>query len=111
MSIEQGDIIDARSISNNLKEVHLFLFDHLSWDNVNDEHLFMLQKKINTYLAYIENGQIYQDNPEYKNKSITINIIAKYPLPENDVVRKFYEKVKSIVQWAGFDLKFEYKKE
>lgn len=109
MSIDQPKVIDARSLDKDLKEVHLFIFDHLDWNNVNDEHLFKLQEKINTYLAYIESGEIYENDPIYKGKSIVIHVIAKYTLPSNDLVKRFYEKATSIVQWAGFDLQFEHR--
>ena len=107
MSIDQEKVIDARAVDEKANEVNLFIFDHYSWEDPKSEHPFKLQDKLNTYLAYIESGEIYTNNPEYKEKPVVIKVLGKYPLSEFG--EKFYEKATTIIQWAGFDLKFEYK--
>lgn len=105
MSIDQQKVIDAIAIDERTGELILFIFDHYAWGDLKSDHPLKLQEKINTYLSYIESGEIYDNNPDYKGKSIIIKIIGKYPL--NDFGEKFFEKAKSIVQWAGFDIRFE----
>jgi len=95
------------SVDQKENEVILHITDHHSWEDPKSDHPFILQDKINSYLSYIESGEIYENNPEYKGKSIVIKVIGKYPLSEFG--EKFYEKATSIVQWAGFDLRFEHK--
>jgi len=59
MSIEQADKIDFVNIEDKTGDVLLSISDHLSWDEGEGEHLLMLQAKLNTYLAFIEGGQMY----------------------------------------------------
>ena len=68
-----------------------------------------MQEKINDYLTAIENGEVLEKYPDAKGRKIVIRVITKYPIPNTEIVQKFCEKAKSIVQWAGFDLKFEHK--
>ncbi len=107
MSIDQEKVIDARVLDKDSNEVILFIFDHYSWDDPKSNHPFLLQDKINTYLAYIESEEIYKNDPEYKEKQVVIKVIGKYPLSEFG--ETFYEKAKTKIQWAGFDLRFEHK--
>ena len=58
MSVEQADVIDFVSIDEE-DNVVLTISDHLEWDMEN-EHLLILQDKINAYLSSIESGDIYE---------------------------------------------------
>ena len=109
MSIDQEKVLDIVAVDDEKNEVNLFITDHLPWNELINEHIFKLQEKINIYLAAIESGELIEKYPLAKGKKAVIKVIGKYPLPENDLVRRFYERSTSIVQWAGFDLKFEYK--
>ncbi len=106
MSVDQKKVIDAISIDEKSNEVLLFIFDHHTWDDPKSDHALILQDKINDYLSYVESGEIYENNPQYKNKPLVIIVKGKYPLSEFG--KSFYEKATSIVQWAGFDLRFEH---
>ena len=55
MSVENSQVIDAISI-NPQDVVVLTISDHLEWDEEN-EHLLLLQNKINAYLGVIESGE------------------------------------------------------
>lgn len=65
----------------------------------------MLQEKINSYLAFLESGEIYETHPKAHGKKIEIKVIGKYALPDD--ARGFYERARSIVSGAGFLLSFE----
>lgn len=41
-------------------------------------HLF--EEKINTHLAFIESGQIYESYPKAEGKELVIRIIRKYDM-------------------------------
>ena len=73
MSILEENVIDSTSIENGI--LILTISDHLKWDN---EHLFLLQEKINSYLQYIESGQIFEDFGESSYETIEIQLIYKY---------------------------------
>ncbi|HGG9734529.1 TPA: DUF6572 domain-containing protein, partial [Neisseria meningitidis] len=67
MSILEENVIDSASIENGI--LILTISDHLKWDN---EHLFLLQEKINSYIQYIESGQIFEDFGESSYETIEI---------------------------------------
>lgn len=108
MSIEQENVLDFVGIDKSSNEVVLTISDHLVWSEEIEEHIFKLQEKINKYIAAIESGELVEKYPEAKNRKPVIKIVGKYSLPENELVKRFYEKATSIVQWAGFDLRFEH---
>lgn len=84
----------------------LGISDHLNWnENESGEHLRMLQEKINAYLAFIEGGQLYEDQPSAKGRNISIQVYGKYPL--SGAAKEFYTKAQKIVSEAGFDLEFK----
>ncbi|HGG9806199.1 TPA: DUF6572 domain-containing protein, partial [Neisseria meningitidis] len=72
MSILEENVIDSASIENGI--LILTISDHLKWDN---EHLFLLQEKINSYIQYIESGQIFEDFGESSYETIEIQLIYK----------------------------------
>jgi hypothetical protein len=64
MSVDDLTTIDCMGIPIDAPhEVNLGISDHLDWDVSFDEHLYMLQAKINAYLGFIESGEIYQSFP------------------------------------------------
>lgn len=107
MSIDQTRIIDFIALDKDSDEVHLFITDHLPWDNPKSDHLLKLQAKIYAYLDFIQSGEIYEKNPTYKDKPVVITIAAKYSL-STDIAKKFIEKITTYVQWEGFDLRFKH---
>ncbi len=83
----------------------LTISDHLPWDEKN-EHLLILQNKINAYLAFIENGELLEAYPDSKGRFILINIITKY-LP-NKNAELFLKKTREVLEESGskFQLMF-----
>jgi hypothetical protein len=67
MSVDQKDVVDALSRSHDGSEVTLTISDHLDWSQPL-EHVFTLQEKINSYLAFIESGQVLETFPDAKGK-------------------------------------------
>jgi hypothetical protein len=110
MSIEQEKIIDILASGQKLNEAILIVSDHLPWDDeASYEHAILLQKKINSYLAFIEGGEMDKEYPEHKGKLVVIKVLGKYPLSEK--AKEFYEKASHIVTNAGFQLKYEHSPE
>lgn len=73
MSIQDVKKIDSIGIPNDSQDtVSLAISDHLVWDEPIEEHLYTLQEKINSYVAFIESGEIYDAFPESKGKSVKI---------------------------------------
>ena len=76
MTIEQTDKVDFISTDRD-GNTKLTISDHLEWDE-ELEHLYFLQEKINKYLSFIENGEIYEHRKEAKENDIVINVVCKY---------------------------------
>lgn len=102
MSVEDINIIDAASINSN-GDMVLSISDHLEWGE-NNEHLLLLQNKINSYLSVIESEGFYNKYPEAKEKHFIINIVAKYK--PNETGNFFIQRVKSIIEEKGYGFSF-----
>jgi hypothetical protein len=102
MSIENSKIIDFIS-TDSTGNVSLTISDHLEWDSKN-EHLLLLQNKINAYLTSIEEGDLYQKYPGAKDAFLVINIIAKHPPNEDGKI--FLENVKGFLISSGYGFVF-----
>jgi hypothetical protein len=102
MSVENKYVIDIIGIDQN-GSAALTISDHLLWDNEN-EHLLILQNKINTYLEAIETGELYEKYPNAKNKPIVIRVVALYNPNEDGL--SFLEQVGQILTSAGYGFEF-----
>ena len=102
MSIDQKDKVDLLSISPDGK-VMLTISDHLPWDE-NKEHLFVLQDKLNSYLIFIESGEIFESYPTAKNKSFIIDVVMKYK--PNKVALVFLTRTKETFENIGVQLRW-----
>lgn len=76
MSVEEKNVIDIITVDKEEMLV-LTISDHLEWDDKN-EHLLLLQDKINSYVDFIENGQLAESYPDKSDKKIMIQIVFKY---------------------------------
>lgn len=104
MSVEDIKVIDIISLDKEEKEVILTISDHLEWDNEN-EHLLILQDKLNTYLAAIEGGDLYVQYPKANKKSICIQIVALHSPNEDGLI--FLQRTKEIIENAGYRFFFK----
>jgi hypothetical protein len=81
----------------------LGLTDHLPWDDGSlQEHLRALQDKLNTYLRFIESGEINTSYPQSVGRQIRIEVLLK-SLP-NDLGTQFLQKAKEAIGRAGIEL-------
>lgn len=102
MSIDNPNLIDFISISPENKVV-LTISDHFEWNDDN-EHLLLLQNKINSYLEVIESNQIYKIYPDAKDKEITIQVSLKYsPNKEGKI---FLDEVTNFLNSKNYDFTY-----
>src|SRR5262245_44754670 len=99
MSIEQADTIDFVSIDDASGRVLLTISDHLNWDQDEGAHLLMRQEKINSYLRFIESGEISIKFPQAQGRNVTINVVGQFPLSKQ--ARVFFQQAQAAVQDAG----------
>lgn len=104
MSVDQSDKIDIISIDPK-GNVVLTISDHLPWDEEMG-HLHILQTKLNSYLLFIESGQIYEDYPIAEGKPLIIDVMAKY-LP-NEPAKTFLKNVKNALEQAGYGFRLSF---
>lgn len=77
MTIENFETIDGVGISKESGEVVLQISDHLEWED-SAIHFNLIEKKIGSYLNFIQGGQLFEVVPEAKDRSIRIDIICKF---------------------------------
>lgn len=104
MSIEQTDVVDIISTDRMTGHVVLTISDHLDWSD-SMAHQLLLQSKLNRYLAFVESGEILRSYPDAKERSIEFKIVFQFP--PDDGGHAFLEKVKPIVEAAGYKLREE----
>ena len=112
MSVTDEKIIDMWGIPKWDKEkIVLGISDHLEWGDKaqQGEHLLVLQEKINTYIAFIESGEIYTEIPGALGKSPIIRVIGKYELPEQGEV--FIDRVAQTLKDVNIGFEFVLKAE
>ena len=101
MSIKDQNSVDVIGVNEN-GIVVLTISDHLEWD---DEHLYLLQEKINTYLAFIESGEVYVTYPNSKGKEFKINVVCKYE--PSLAAMEFLSRCTTVINQAGFQFGHE----
>jgi hypothetical protein len=103
MSVDQTNVVDAIGIDNVTGDVVLTITDHLDWTGNDNEHLLMLQEKLNTYLSFVESGEILETYPDATGRTVLIDVVCKYPL--NHQAQSFYSQVTQIVEGAGMKIR------
>ena len=102
MSVDRTGVVDAIGVDDSSGDVVLTITDHLEWGN--NEHLLFLQEKLNTYLSFVESGEILSTYADAKGRDVLINVVCKYPPDERAV--SFFNQVSGVVEGAG--MKFKY---
>jgi hypothetical protein len=105
MSIEDANVVDLATIDKASGDLWLSISDHLPWEEDEGNHLLLLQDKINTYLRFIENGEVFRKVPEAKGRGIVVNIVGKFPLSQNAI--RFFELARTTMEGVGVRLQFD----
>ncbi|MGD7247918.1 DUF6572 domain-containing protein [Ralstonia pseudosolanacearum] len=104
MTILDSNVVDVVGVDPTRKVAYLAISDHLQWSDPLDEHLWLLQEKINAYLRFIEGGDLYKAYPSAHDCKCTIELVAKYPLPKKAL--EFVERAALVIRGAGFDFAY-----
>ncbi|AZC30415.1 hypothetical protein C4K38_2455 [Pseudomonas chlororaphis subsp. piscium] len=107
MSIVDTKVVDIIAVPEwEPDNVILVITDHLEWGDKTQqgEHLLLLQEKINTYIAFIESGEILESYPPSKDKAPIIRINGLYELPEQGEF--FIDRVTEVLKGVGIGLEF-----
>ncbi len=104
MSIVQTHQIVFAIVDRASGDLWLTISDHLPWDENEGNHLLLLQNKLNTYLRFIESGEVFKKVPNAKGRHIVINLVGKFPLSQS--ADSFFGKARAAIEAAGFGLQF-----
>jgi hypothetical protein len=77
MTVEEPGKIDFTVIEPRSGDICLVITDHLGWNEQEGEHLLLLQDKLNSYLSFIESGEIYTKVPKAIGRRIVIQVTGK----------------------------------
>lgn len=108
MSVTDTDSIDAIGMEKEARRVFLSIIDPLAWDK-DDLHLFTLQEKINTYLYFVESGELLKALPDSAGFDIAIELILKH-MPTDEAIA-FFDKTMQILFDKGIVFVFGPNKE
>ena len=102
MSIEEVGVVDAIGVGKETGQVFLTISDHLEWS---DEHLLLLQEKLNLYISFVESGELLEVYPDSKGREVVISVVFKYPpdVRGEDVL----SKVGSVIEQVGAKFVFQ----
>lgn len=99
LALENSNSIDAIGIDREKNWVTLALIDSHDWID-EEQHLLLLQEKLNTYLSFIESGEVYSAYKEAEGRDIEISIHFKNDISQS--CKFFLNSVEEIVRNAGF---------
>lgn len=100
MALENVNEVDAISTDMEEKKVILTIIDELDWEDEYN-HLKLIQDKVNNYLNFIKNNELYKAYPMAKGKEIEMEIYLKYELTLNG--QKLISKIKEFLYENGYE--------
>ncbi|MBY8936032.1 DUF6572 domain-containing protein [Pseudomonas fluorescens] len=107
MSITETKVVDIIAVPEwEPDNVVLVITDHLEWGDKaqQGEHLLLLQEKINTYIAFIESGELLESYPPAEGKNPKIRINGLYALPKQG--ETFIDRVTEVLKGVGIGMEF-----
>jgi hypothetical protein len=108
MTISETTKVDLIFLDPDTNEVILVISDHLDWAEEVNEHLLLLQEKLNAYLRFSESGEIFREVPLAIGRKIVFQVVGQYPL--TSAARAFFKEADDAIRAAGFKLSFRYLK-
>lgn len=95
MSLENTGVIDAIGTDIRDGSVVMSIIDGYDW---NDEsaHLLALQDKLNSYFAFVESGQVFEEYPRAEGRNIRVDIVCKSPYPPSGLA--FLDKAMTVAK-------------
>jgi len=100
VTIEQKGVVDLIAISAEGAVAYLIISDHLMWGVGDEEHLLLIQEKINEYLSFIEGGTLIDARPDLIGKRLVLKVIASHE--PNKAGFTFYEQLRNVLANAGY---------
>ena len=104
MSVEETDSVDVISVDKQTGEVILTVSDHLEWSD-NIKHQIVLQAKLNSYLQFVESGEILERYPKAKDRRVVFRVVFKFA-PDQEA-KQSLARARQVVESAGIGVRYE----
>ncbi len=104
MSITDTNKIDIVATRPDSSIVRLVITDHLDWDDF-DTHAQLVQDKVNTYLEFVESGQLSRMQTPKIPEAPRIQIAIALQHPPSAEAERFLAQVREFL--AGLEMDFE----
>lgn len=103
MSVSEADKVDIVASRPGSPCVVLVVADHLPWDDLAG-HMTTLQAKLNTYIDFIESGQVrrLKEPPIPPNPELLIRIAMRHAPPPG--AQEFFTKAAAVLASIGVGL-------
>ena len=108
MSIDQADRTDVIGVDKISGRVILTVSDHWDWKDEH-AHLSALQAKLNTYVRFIESGELNRAYPDSVGRQPVVEIVLREPMPTAG--SSFLHEVGSLLSASGIEVRSRVLKE
>lgn len=92
------DNVDIITFGDDVCTLHIVQSEELD-----DELTLLLQEKINNYLSFALDGQLFEEYPKSKGKELNIEITLKFP--PTGLAAKFLDRSGPVVESEGLGFK------
>jgi hypothetical protein len=106
MAITDPGIVDLVATRPDSTEVRLIITDHLAWDDLS-AHGRLLQDKINTYIAFVESGQLDATTEPAIPAGYRVCISLAVPERVPPIAQGLLEEIEAFLR--GIGMRFEVK--
>ncbi len=106
MSITETNKIDIVGTRPGSRVVRLVIADHLDWKDFQG-HAELLQAKVNTYLEFIESGQMQRTTNPPMPADPQVEILLTAQHTPSDEAERFLAQVTNFLQQSGIGFKVE----
>ncbi len=104
MTVEQSDVVDSIGVDIQSGSVVLTVSDHLDWGQDEEGHLRLLQDKLNTYLRFVESGELHLAYSDAKGRPVLVEVVFKHA--PSHAAREFLSRARAAMSSAGMMLTF-----
>ncbi len=106
MALDKTEVVDIVATKPGASNALLLLVDDWEWDDEHG-HLLALQEKLNTYIAYVEGGQLVRDYPTANGQDVAIQ--AKFlHLPPESVQAGFLSQAEQLLVNTGIEFEWSF---
>jgi hypothetical protein len=110
MALRQTRVIDRVAVEARTGHVVLTVVDEMDWAD-DQRHLLALQRKLNTYLSFVERGEVFRRLARVGGQAVPrttpvrVGIVARHPFPPYAMA--FLEYARHIFESSGLELSCE----